>query len=83
MLREFTHEQRGAFLSFVTGSSRTPLDGYDPPLTITEGVDMVEDSLPKAHTCFNQLVIPPYSSKEKMMEKFIFAFQNTEGFDLA
>ena len=82
-LREFSLEDKRNFLKFVTGSSRTPLDGYDPPFNLTEGVDMKVDSLPKAHTCFNQLVLPGYSSKEIMVEKLLFSFANTEGFDLA
>ena len=31
----------------IPGSSRIPLDGFDPPINLTQGVDMVEDSLPK------------------------------------
>ena len=83
ILREFSLENRRQFLYFVTGSSRTPLDGYDPPFNLTQGSDMTEDSLPKAHTCFNQLVLPRYSSKEIMIDKMLFAFSNTEGFHLA
>jgi hypothetical protein len=59
------------------------LDGFEPPLNITEGGDMPEDALPKAHTCFNQLVIPSFSSFDKMKEKFLFAMSNTEGFELS
>jgi len=83
ILREFTTENRRNFLKFVTGSSRTPLDGYDPPFNLTQGVDMSEDAFPRAHTCFNQLVLPRYSSKENMIQKLLFAFSNTYGFDLA
>ena len=54
-----------------------------PALNITQGVDMVEDSLPKAHTCFNQLVLPPYSSFAKLKERILFAVANSEGFELA
>ena len=42
-----------------------------------------QDSLPKAHTCFNQLVLPSYSSFSVMKEKIIFAITNTDGFELA
>jgi HECT-domain (ubiquitin-transferase) len=82
-LREFDEEGRRGFLKFFTGSTRIPLDGFEPPLNITEGVDMVDDSLPKAHTCFNQLVIPKYTSFEKMKERILFAITNTEGFELS
>lgn len=33
-------ENRRDLLKFFTGSTRIPLDGFDPPLNITEGVDM-------------------------------------------
>ena len=82
VLREFDTHRRRLFLQFVTGSSQTPLDGYDPPFNVTEGSDMLDDSLPRAHTCFNQIVLPLYSSKEVMAEKLMYAFEETEGFGL-
>jgi len=54
-LREFTDVQRRDVLGFFTGCGRVPLDGFDPPLNVTEGSDMSTDSLPRAHTCFNQV----------------------------
>lgn len=83
IIRECDDNKKRNVLKFFTGSSRVPLDGYDPPLNITQGVDMVEDSLPRAHTCFNQLVLPGYSSYTLMKEKVLFAIENTEGFALA
>jgi hypothetical protein len=44
---------------------------------------MEEDSLPRAHTCFNQLVLPSYSSYEKFRDRVMFAVKNTEGFALS
>lgn len=82
-IREFTEEDRRLFLKFFTGSSRVPLDGYDPPINITEGEDMAHNSLPKAHTCFNQLVLPTYSSYEVSKDRLLFAIRNTEGFGFA
>lgn len=66
----------------MTGTSRIPLDGFDPPFNITQGIDMEKDSLPRSHTCFNQIVIPEYSSIEIMREKILFAITETEGFHL-
>lgn len=82
-LREFNQEKRRLYLKFVTGTSRVPLDGYDPPFNVTEGVDMDEDALPRAHTCFNQIVIPPYSSYEACRDKIEFAITNSDGFMLS
>lgn len=81
-VRSLSDAEQRQFLLFFTGSSRVPLDGFDPPLTITDGVDMPVDSLPKAHTCFNQLVLPRYSTYERLQEKLLYAMQNTEGFGL-
>jgi E3 ubiquitin-protein ligase HUWE1 len=69
IIRECDDSNKRSIIKFFTGSTRVPLDGYDPPLNITQGVDMVEDSLPRAHTCFNQLVLPAYSSYTLMKEK--------------
>ena len=33
-LEGFTREERALFLQFVTGTSKVPLDGFDPPFTI-------------------------------------------------
>ena len=82
-VRELEEEDKRLFLFFVTGTSRVPLDGYDPPFNVTQGVDMPNNSLPRAHTCFNQLVLPSYSTIEVMKEKLLFAIKETEGFQLS
>ena len=38
--------------------------------------------LPSAHTCFNHVLLPDYSSKDKMKEKLLKAIVNSEGFGL-
>jgi hypothetical protein len=83
IIREFEPMNQRDFLHFVTGTTRVPLDGYDPPFNVTQGKDMTTDSLPRAHTCFNQIVLPEYSSKEMMREKLLFALTETEGFHLS
>lgn len=42
--------------------------------------DASPDSLPKAHTCFNRLDLPPYPSKEKFHDKLKQAVLETAGF---
>ena len=39
-------------------------------------------ALPKAHTCFNQLVLPRYQSLEILQQKLKYAISNTEGFQM-
>ena len=37
-------------------------------------------SLPQAHTCYNQLDLPEYESKETLYEKLMMAIKETSGF---
>uniref|UniRef100_A0A673J7S8 E3 ubiquitin-protein ligase n=1 Tax=Sinocyclocheilus rhinocerous TaxID=307959 RepID=A0A673J7S8_9TELE len=39
-----------------------------------------ENWLPRSHTCFNRLDLPPYKSFEQLKEKLLFAIEETEGF---
>ncbi|KAG0725914.1 E3 ubiquitin-protein ligase Smurf1 [Chionoecetes opilio] len=38
------------------------------------------ENLPKAHTCFNRIDLPPYDSSVKMLEKLTQAVEETCGF---
>eukprot|EP00606_Chrysophyceae_sp_TOSAG23-5_P001546 GSChrysophyteH2.ASY1.ANO1.862.1 assembled CDS len=82
-LRDLPQNDVRIILSFFTGSARVPLDGYDPPLNITHGIDMDPNSLPRSHTCFNQLVLPQFDSYHVLKEKLLFAAKETEGFTLS
>ena len=64
-MTKFSDEERSGVLRFCTGSARVPLDGFNPPLTITKS-EHDDAALPHAHTCFNQLVLPAYESKEEL-----------------
>ena len=83
IIREFEEENKRLFLLFVTGTSRVPLDGFEPPFNITQGTGMENNSLPRAHTCFNQLVLPFFTSLDIMRERMLFAIKETEGFQLS
>ena len=41
------------------------------------------EALPRAHTCFNQLLLPSYESKDKLRSKLSYAMLNTKGFQFA
>ncbi|XP_071443189.1 probable E3 ubiquitin-protein ligase HECTD2 [Hetaerina americana] len=70
------------FLHFTTGSDRIPVGGMsEMPFKITR-LPSVAEPLPEAHTCFNQLVLPPYKSRETLRQKLIIAISNAEGFGL-
>jgi hypothetical protein len=75
-------EGRAAVLRFVTGSPRIPLDGLDPPFCLS-GTESGDDSLPRAHTCFNRLVLPAYGTAELLEQKLRYACENAVGFQFA
>ncbi|KAJ4908887.1 E3 ubiquitin-protein ligase UPL4 [Raphanus sativus] len=84
ILQEFDKEQQRAFLQFVTGCPRLPPGGLaslNPKLTIVRkhGSDSSETDLPSVMTCANYLKLPPYSSKENMKEKLIYAITEGQG----
>jgi ubiquitin-protein ligase E3 A len=56
-------------LRFYRGLVITPAGG-DP------------DRLPTSHTCFNHLLLPPYSSLDAMRQALKTAFDNATGFAL-
>jgi len=86
----YSEEMRARLLQFVTGSSRVPLQGFKalqgstgaagPRLFTFHLVDIDSNNLPKAHTCFNRLDVPPYESFEKMYDKMTQAVEETCGF---
>uniref|UniRef100_A0A8C8RCJ2 HECT-type E3 ubiquitin transferase n=1 Tax=Pelusios castaneus TaxID=367368 RepID=A0A8C8RCJ2_9SAUR len=83
----FEEERRARLLQFVTGSSRVPLQGFKalqgaagPRLFTIHQIDASTNNLPKAHTCFNRIDIPPYESYDKLYEKLLTAIEETCGF---
>lgn len=82
ILQEFDDAHKKAFLLFATGSDRSPLRGLETlNFTITAtGLD--DNRIPSAHTCFNDVILPRYSSKQIMRQKVLLALENKEGFGL-
>uniref|UniRef100_A0A4W3IVG6 E3 ubiquitin-protein ligase n=1 Tax=Callorhinchus milii TaxID=7868 RepID=A0A4W3IVG6_CALMI len=85
-VKEMDNEVRLRLLQFVTGTCRLPLGGFaellgsnGPQKFCIEKVGK-ETWLPRSHTCFNRLDLPPYKSYEQLKEKLLFAIEETEGF---
>uniref|UniRef100_A0A8C5QIT4 E3 ubiquitin-protein ligase n=1 Tax=Leptobrachium leishanense TaxID=445787 RepID=A0A8C5QIT4_9ANUR len=85
-VKEMDNEVRLRLLQFVTGTCRLPLGGFaelmgsnGPQKFCIEKVGK-ETWLPRSHTCFNRLDLPPYKSFEQLKEKLLFAIEETEGF---
>ena len=81
-MREFSNEQRQHVLKFVSDCGKVPLDGFDPPFAIA-GTDSGADSLPRAQTCFNKLILPAYPSRAALERKLLLAAENTVGFQFS
>ncbi|KAK3955173.1 hypothetical protein QBC32DRAFT_367938 [Pseudoneurospora amorphoporcata] len=85
-VRSWDGEQKSRLLQFTTGTSRIPVNGFkdlqgsDGPrrFTIEKAGEMT--NLPKAHTCFNRLDLPPYKSLEMLQQKLTIAVEETMGF---
>uniref|UniRef100_A0A8C3AWX0 HECT-type E3 ubiquitin transferase n=1 Tax=Cyclopterus lumpus TaxID=8103 RepID=A0A8C3AWX0_CYCLU len=80
-------EKRIRLLQFVTGTSRVPMNGFaelygsNGPQLFTIEQWGTREKLPRAHTCFNRLDLPPYESFEELREKLHIAIENAQGFD--
>ncbi|GJQ81715.1 hypothetical protein Trydic_g9156 [Trypoxylus dichotomus] len=90
VVESYSEEMRARLLQFVTGSSRVPLQGFKalqgstgaagPRLFTIHCVDVSPQNLPKAHTCFNRIDIPPYDSYQTLTDKLTQAVEETCGF---
>ncbi|KAI9505687.1 hypothetical protein GGI25_002404 [Coemansia spiralis] len=83
---EMDSEHQTRLLQFTTGTSRIPVNGFkdlqgsDGPrrFTIEKSGDIV--ALPKSHTCFNRIDLPPYTDYNTLASKLTLAIENTVGF---
>ncbi|KAM7154492.1 putative E3 ubiquitin-protein ligase HERC3 isoform 1-T1 [Molossus nigricans] len=80
---EFPLEKKKKFLLFLTGSDRIPIYGMASLQIIIQSTASGEEYLPVAHTCYNLLDLPKYSSKEILSARLTQALDNYEGFSLA
>lgn len=83
-----THQrnrERGVSLSsvFLTGSDRIPILGMKSLKLVIQPTGGGEHYLPVAHTCFNLLDLPKYTSLGTLREKLLQAIDQNQGFNLA
>uniref|UniRef100_A0A0G4FMN8 HECT domain-containing protein n=1 Tax=Chromera velia CCMP2878 TaxID=1169474 RepID=A0A0G4FMN8_9ALVE len=81
-LEGFSLEQKLRFLHFCTGSSRVPVGGLKELNLKIQRNGPDTDRLPTAYTCFNALLLPEYSTKEKMKTVLLRAIEEAEGFGM-
>ncbi|XP_050112540.1 E3 ubiquitin-protein ligase UPL1-like isoform X1 [Malus sylvestris] len=88
VVESFDKEDMARLLQFVTGTSKVPLEGFralqgisGPQKFQIHKAYGAPDRLPSAHTCFNQLDLPEYTTKEQLHERLILAIHEaSEGF---
>ncbi|XP_053203267.1 E3 ubiquitin-protein ligase NEDD4-like isoform X2 [Panonychus citri] len=79
----FSSEMRSRLLQFVTGTSRVPMNGFKElygsngpqPFTIEKWGTPA--NLPRSHTCFNRIDLPPYESYQELKDRMIKAIEGS------
>jgi len=87
IVEDMTQEEKALLVQFVTGTSKVPIQGFKE-LQGMNGIQRFQihkasgkDRLPTAHTCFNQLDLPSYSSLKSMRKNLSLAIrEGSEGF---
>ncbi|KAI9276603.1 hypothetical protein BY458DRAFT_505502 [Sporodiniella umbellata] len=85
-IRSWDSEKKSRLLQFTTGTSRIPVNGFkdlqgsDGPRRFTIEKAGETTQLPKAHTCFNRIDMPPYKTYEALVAKLTMAVEETLGF---
>ncbi|CCA69820.1 related to RSP5-Hect domain E3 ubiquitin-protein ligase [Serendipita indica DSM 11827] len=85
-VRRWPPEKKSRLLQFTTGTSRIPVNGFkdlqgsDGPRRFTIEKSGDPSQLPKSHTCFNRIDLPPYKDYESLEQKLTLAVEETVGF---
>ncbi|KAI6111489.1 hypothetical protein EV401DRAFT_2059121 [Pisolithus croceorrhizus] len=80
--------KKSRLLRFATGTSRIPVSGFqnargpNGPMRFTVEKSGNPSQLPKSHTCFNRIDLPPYKDYAGLEQKLTLALQSTVGFGL-
>lgn len=82
LVHEFSQEQKRKLLQFATGSDRVPVGGLSKLKLVIARHGTDSERLPTAHTCFNVLLLPEYSSKEKLADRLLKAINYSKGFGM-
>ncbi|KAI8620991.1 hypothetical protein BC830DRAFT_362897 [Chytriomyces sp. MP71] len=77
-----SYERKKQLLNFVTASDRVPLKGLGNLVFVIQRNGPDTDRLPTALTCFGRLLLPEYSSLEKLEDRLVTAIENAKGFGL-
>ncbi|XP_076347770.1 ubiquitin-protein ligase E3A-like [Tachypleus tridentatus] len=82
VFHKFSLDEKRKFLQFATGSDRAPVGGLSKLKLVIARNGSDSDRLPTAHTCFNVLLLPEYTTKEKLRERLLKAINYSKGFGM-
>ena len=80
-VRSWPPERKSRLLQFATGTSRIPVNGFkdlqgsDGPRRFTIEKSGDPSQLPKSHTCFNRIDLPPYKDYATLEQKLTLAVE--------
>jgi E3 ubiquitin-protein ligase NEDD4 len=80
-VRSWPPERKSRLLQFATGTSRIPVNGFkdlqgsDGPRRFTIEKAGDPNHLPKSHTCFNRIDLPPYKDYASLEQKLTLAVE--------
>lgn len=64
------------------GSDRVPVGGMSRLKLVIARNGSDSDRLPTSHTCYNVLLLPEYTTKEKLEERLLKAINYSKGFGM-
>lgn len=82
VFESFDRKKKKKLLRFITGNDRIPVSGSASLKLVIMKNGCDTDRLPSSQTCFNTLLLPEYSSREKLEKKLHTALELTAGFFL-
>jgi E3 ubiquitin-protein ligase HUWE1 len=91
VVQDLSKEDKARLIQFCTGTSKVPLQGFKALIGVSgpqkfniQKAYGPTSNLPTGHSCFNQLDLVEYESKEQLKEKLLLAIREaSEGFGFA
>lgn len=80
VVHSWSQETVRKLLEFVTASDRLPVGGVGKLIFTVQKNGVGDGRLPTSLTCFGRLLLPEYTSEEKLREALEKAVENSKGF---
>ena len=80
VVHSWPQEKVRRLLEFVTASDRLPVGGVGKLIFTVQKNGIGDGRLPTSLTCFGRLLLPEYSSEDKLREALEKAVENSKGF---